>query len=577
VDVSQSGGAFQRYVLERENPKKIENSIENFLSLHLARAFAYCMFHFEKSTLPLSDTRSFDQLILDYISNSEFLLPFYDFEDSSEGIKRRIESYQNPYLTRKNLKTILLKQYSLADIKEIPAKTGENINSLEDNKTFTVTTGHQLVLCGGPLYVFYKIISVINLCKNLSAEFPEYHFVPVYWMATEDHDIAEIDHISLNGVTVKWVSDYKGMAGKMPMTGVDDFLNEIFASAHSSDNTDKLISLLRSCYASSSNLADATRKFINALFGKYGVVIVDGNDKVFKENFKNVFEDELLNSSSFKIVNETSMQLSNKYSPRVNPREVNLFYTGDGFRERIIREKDKFLVNNTNISFGKSELRQELTEHPDRFSPNVLLRPLFQESILPNVAYAGGPAEISYWLQLKNLFHHFNIPMPVLILRCTGMIVEEHLAAKMNRLKLSIENIFSSTDELLRDFITGENHFSFESVREIISAQFDIISHDAANADTTLKPTVEAERQKFIASLKVLEDKIIRAKKKKNETEVNQIRKIKEKLFPGNSLQERIDTFIPYYLKWGESFIDSLISVLDPMDKSFSVLEEKKN
>jgi bacillithiol biosynthesis cysteine-adding enzyme BshC len=535
------------------------------------------MHSFTKDVVSFGDTNSFDRLILDYLNNDPFLRKFYAFENSIDGILQRIKSYENSRLDRNLLKSVIYDQYTSSAIK-ISEKVSKNIKSLTEATTFTVTTGHQLNVVGGPLYVIYKLVSTICLAENLKKLLPEYNFVPVYWMATEDHDISEITNINLYGRGFNWNSSWKGASGKMPLNGLEEFLNELKNVFGNSIYAEELLSKINSAYLESANLAEATRKWIDSLLGKYGLLILDGNDRSFKKNFSDVIKDEVLKQSSSTIINETTAELGQKYHPQVNPREINLFYLGENFRERITRDEQEYQIINTDLRFTNDEIINKIEEAPENFSPNVVLRPLFQESILPDIAFVGGPAEISYWLELKNLFDYHKIPMPVLIHRCSVLLIEKNIAGKLKKLSIKNPDVFLPVDVLIKNYLHRTDHEQpeFENVTATITGEFKKLKNAVSLVDVTLKAAVEAESIKVTSSLQTLEEKIIRSLKKKNETEVNQIRNIKEKLFPGNKLQERQNSILQYYLQWGDQFIETLMKNFNPLEKQFIILEEKE-
>ncbi len=475
------------------------------------------MHPFTRILIPFEKTNSFDKLIIDYLKDDDFLKSFYHFEDSVEGIKSSIDSYQNHRLNRGNLKEVLLKQYNSYGIKEIPQKVQENILSLLKPDTFTVTTGHQLNLFSGPLYVIYKLISTINLAQKLNSIFPKNHFVPVFWMATEDHDINEISSFNLYGKNYKWENQWKGIAGNMPVSGIEILINELKIVFGNSAFAEELLSLMSSSYLESKSLGEATRKWINKLFGNSGLVVIDGNEAEFKKTIHDILNEELINKSSSGIINKSAEKLEKKYHSQAKPREINLFYIGENFRERLVKENDSIRVLNTDIIFSMDEIKEELTLHPERFSPNVVLRPLYQESILPNIVFVGGPSEISYWLELKELFEFHNVPMPVLFLRSSSLILDKSLVNKLDKLSIQKTELFLPVDELIKTYIQNKekDQPAFKEVISIITDEFAKLSNSISQVDITLGPAVESESLKVLASLRMLEDKILRTLKRK--------------------------------------------------------------
>jgi bacillithiol biosynthesis cysteine-adding enzyme BshC len=449
--------------------------------------------------VPFEKTESYDKLIIDYLKNDEFLIKFFDFDDSPEGIKLRIDTYQNPRLDRELLKNTLINQYAQSGIQEVSEKVKKNLQSLSFHNTFTITTGHQLNILGGPLYVLYKIITVINTSEQLSKLFPDYNFVPVFWMATEDHDIEEISSLSLFGKKYKWESSWNGLSGKMPTKGLEILINEITQTFGNTVFGEKLDQIIKDSYLSSLTLAEATRKWVDAFMGMYGLIIVDGNEPALKRRIKDIIEEEILHQSSSKIINNTILSLEEKYHVQARPREINLFYTGDDFRERIVKDGENVKVLNKDIVFTHESIVQEIEKSTERFSPNVLLRPLYQESVLPNIAYIGGPAEVAYWLELKDVFNHFKVPMPVVLLRSCAAILEKNILDKIEKYSISDKDLFLPADDWIRKFIENkkEDHFPIEKVSLQISGEFEMLGAQISKMDPSLSPFIEAENVIF--------------------------------------------------------------------------------
>ncbi len=228
--------------------------------------------------------------------------------------------------------------------------TSGNIQLLKDANTFTITTGHQLNLFTGPLYFIYKIASTINLCKQLKNEFPDHNFVPIYWMATEDHDFEEINYFNFKGKKVKWNKESFGPVGRLSTEGLQEVFELFSDELGIGSNADYLRNLFIKSYLEHEHLADATRFLANELFKTEGLVIVDGDSKPLKKLFIPYVKKELLEQNSLKNVMETNEQLKD-YFVQVNPREINLFYIEDNLRERIIFEDNKFKINNTKYLF----------------------------------------------------------------------------------------------------------------------------------------------------------------------------------------------------------------------------------
>ncbi len=530
---------------------------------------------FQKQTIPLHTTGLFSSLFSDYVSQSEKVKPFYDDHFHKQHFSSYLEKNKFDYVNRTALMSALQKQSTL--VSNTSASTKTNIALLEKPTTYTVTTGHQLCLFTGPLYFIYKIASTINLCKSLKTNFPGKDFVPVYWMASEDHDFEEINHAFAFGKKVVWNSAQKGSVGEFSTEGLQEVIAELKIILGDNEKSNELIELFEKAYIHHSNLADATRYMVNALFGEYGIVILDGNDADLKELFKEEFKKDIFENSPFKLVNETITELKRDYSAQVNPREINIFYKEKGLRERIEKQENNYVVLNTGIKFTEKELNHIIETTPEKLSPNVVLRPLYQQKILPNIAYVGGPGEIAYWLEYKTLFDTFKLHLPVLMPRNFVLLLDKGTQTKIQKLNLTIEDVFRDGDELVKAFIKAQHDdINLEEAKKQLTSVYASVLETVSGIDKTLAGTTEAEKQKSINGLATIEQKINKALKQKSETDINQIWSVKEKLFPKNTPQERYDNFSMYYSKFGKEFITNVMKELtyDLENFGYTVLKE---
>jgi bacillithiol biosynthesis cysteine-adding enzyme BshC len=532
----------------------------------------------QKSFLEFSKTGILPALTSDYLDNEKSLTEFYNLRPEISSFEKAIEQKQKENTDRKLLAEALNEQYKniFSEDFEFNSKVKTNIDSLLSENTFTVTTGHQLSLFTGPLYYIYKIISTINLSEKLKQQYPKYNFVPVYWMASEDHDFEEINHIHLFGKKIVWNQNQKGASGKISTDSIKPVLEELKSLSGVNENSTKLFSLFEKAYLENNNLADATRTLVHSLFSKYGLVILDGDDKKLKTSFSEIMEDDLKNNSAFKNITETIQKLDKKYKLQVNPREINLFYLSSGMRERIVYESSKFKVQSSDITFSENEIKDELKNHPENFSPNVVLRPLYQEKILPNLAYVGGPGEINYWLEYKTMFDFYKINFPVLILRNSVLLTDATMTSKMNKLDVTVADLMQPEDTMIKNYISKKSGASISLQKEVNEVEniFENIKQKADQHDPPLLASIEGEKHKVLNSLKNLETKLTRAEKKKEEININQLKKLREKILPANSFQERYENVIPFYLKYGDDFFKSLKENLDPFDFRLVVLED---
>ena len=480
-----------------------------------------------------------------------------------------------PARSRAALVSSLKLQYKDIEASEAIA---QNIESLKLENTFTVTTGHQLNIFTGPLYFLYKIISAINLCTELKASYPDHHFVPIYWMASEDHDFEEINYFNFKGKKIQWTRPASGAVGRLDLQGMDK-VYEVFANQlDHTQNAEDLKRWFKKAYLEHQNLTDAMRYLVNELFGNYGLVILDGNDKNLKSLFVPYLEDELVNQTSFKLVSKTNRQLdglNSNYKIQVNPREINLFYLTEDLRERIVERDGTFSVYGTKISWNKEELLKELYEFPERFSPNVILRPLYQEVILPNLCYIGGGGELAYWLQLKSNFEVHQVLFPILLLRNSAVLVDKKQDEKLQKLNLSVQDLFLKQNDLITKITKqiSEIAIDFTPQKNHLKQQFKDLYKLAEKTDKSFLGAVAAQERKQIKGLEHLEKRLLKAQKRKLNGVIERVVELQNELFPNQSLQERTANFSEFYLKYGDSLIPKLMENLDPLKAEFSVLK----
>lgn len=524
--------------------------------------------------IPFSKTGYFSKTMIDYLNQEESIRSFYNNFPDIDGFAKQIDEKKNTFSVhpRKVLTEVLKDQYVKFQTSEA---TFNNIESLLNNSTFTVTTGHQLNLFTGPLYFLYKIISTINLCEELSSKFPENNFVPIYWMATEDHDFDEINFFNFKGTKVVWNSNESGAVGRYSTDGLEEIYEEFAKHLGSSKSADYIKYLFKKGYTEHTNLSEATRYVANELFGKFGLVILDADNNRLKQLFTPFVKNELLNQISFLKVSETINEFQNNYKVQVNPREINLFYLTDTNRERIVIEDNLYKVNNTQLAWTKEEVLKQLEDFPERFSPNVIMRPLFQEVILPNLAYVGGGGELAYWLELKKYFDTEKVPFPILFLRNSVLVISKKQSKKLNNLSISREEIFLNQNDLLAKKVqeNSDIKFSFQDAEEILNQQFLELRRVAEKTDASFIGAVDAQYKKQIKGLQNLQKRLLKAKKRNHSDLVERIIKIQNQLFPNQSLEERYRNFSELYLEFGEHFIPTLKKSLKPLQLEFTILE----
>ncbi|SFT06814.1 bacillithiol biosynthesis cysteine-adding enzyme BshC [Zhouia amylolytica] len=525
--------------------------------------------------ISFKDTGYFSNLILDYLEQKQEVKHLYNRYPELENFKKQIEEKQSEYNEehRKILVDSLRAQYHGIEVSEA---TDANLNSLAQTKTFTITTGHQLNLFTGPLYFLYKIISTVNLTKKLKASYPDCNFVPVYWMATEDHDFEEINFFNFKGKKFQWNKEVSGAVGALSTEGLQEVFDLLNLELGVGSDADELRRLFQEAYLKHDTLDAATRFLANEIFGAYGLVIVDGNDRGLKRLFSPYVADELLHQHSYNAVVDVVEDLSSRgYGVQVNPREINLFYLKEGLRERIVKTDDGFVVNDTELKFSKTEILKELHDYPERFSPNVLLRPLYQEVILPNLCYIGGGGELAYWLQLKSFFNKVGVVFPTLLLRNSALLVSGKEDDKLKRLEISYPLLFLKRHSFINRRVReiSDIDINFDPQRAHLKNQFEGMYALAEKTDETFLNAVKAQEVKQLKGLDKLEKRLLKAQKRKLSDEVSRMTAIQETLFPNGNLQERTKNFSEFYAENGKALIRELFEDLDPLKEAFLIVK----
>lgn len=532
-------------------------------------------------TLPYAATGAFSGLLTDYIARSSALTPFYHRFPELAAFQAQMKEKEAAYppAARQRLVADLRAQYAELG-GEIPLAVAANLDLLARDTTFTITTGHQLNLFTGPLYSVYKIVTAIKLSQELKAAYPAYDFVPVYWLATEDHDFAEINHFQLFGKTYSWAGPSSaaglgGPVGRLPLAG---FEQELLSQL-----PPEVPAAFRDAYTQSATLSEATRRLATSLFGAHGLVCIDADRPALKQALKPLVEKELREHFSNQAVQATNGRLAAAgYKPQVYSRPLNLFFiTDEGKRERL--EPDaapgadctQVTVRGTARCHSQAELLALAAAEPERFSPNVVLRPVYQEILLPNLAYIGGGAEVAYWFQLKDVFAALGVPYPLVLPRNSALYLSRANAGKLAKLGLSTFDIFKPLAELKKQVgaALGQEETSLAAQQQVLAATFQQVQELAQRLDPTLVKTVAAEAQKAAGSLAGLEKRLSRAAEAKHETAYAQLTALKDKLFPEGGLQERTDNVLSILIN-NPGFIAQLLACLEPLKLEFAVVRE---
>jgi bacillithiol biosynthesis cysteine-adding enzyme BshC len=530
------------------------------------------MIDFDCYSVHYEQTGFFSNLVNDYLSHSSNLSEFYTHQPTIDGIKASIQARQSFNTPRELLIECLEEQYQGIEQSE---KLVMHLKQLSANNTFSITTAHQPNIFTGPLYFIYKILHAVKLANHLSDAFPEYNFVPVYYMGSEDADLDELGQINLAGQHLVWNTKQTGAVGRMKVDQhylklIDTIEGQIGVLEYGPS----LIQLFKETYTLGKTIQQATLELVNHLFAEFGVVVLIPDSAKLKSAYHSVVKKELVERFSHLLVTETITSLKDKYRVQTAGREINLFYLFEQNRVRIELENNFYQVKELGISFTQTEILEELEKYPERFSANVILRGGFQETVLPNVAFIGGGGELAYWMELKKVFAEVEIPYPVLVLRNSFLLVKASQFKKIEQLGFSSVDIFQNEFDLLNQLVKKESTSNWDISDEIkaIRDLYKQLQQKASSIDTTLNDHVISLEIKTDKKLVELEKKMLRAERNKFDASKRQIGFIKTELFPNDSLQERVYNFSDYYSRMGRAFMQLIYDASPSLEMQFTIV-----
>jgi bacillithiol biosynthesis cysteine-adding enzyme BshC len=505
--------------------------------------------------------------------NQEQVLPFIGQPFSLENYTKQIVQKEGNYSkeNRTRLVQVLNVIYAQTTTSDLQQK---NLRLLENTSTFTITTGHQLSIFTGPIYFIYKILHVIRSTEELNRLYPENHFVPVFWMASEDHDFEEIQSVEVFNSQMKWSSDQKGPVGRFKLDGLDALKEEIAGFFENQPESE--IQAIFDAY-DGANLGEATFNLVNKLFADYGLIVVDGDQSELKKAMIPLVEKEIKEQFSFHAVQKTNEKIQKEgLKLQVNAREINLFYIEDQIRERILQLEDGFFIEGKG-KFSLDELTQLLHTKPACFSPNVILRPVYQELILPNLCYVGGVGEISYWLQLKGVFDALELTFPMIQVRSSLLWIDTVTSKRIEKAEMVLEDLFKDSSDAKKQYL-AENA-SHEIDFEKMDGHFEelrITFLDKIEAiDPNLDKYARAETVKMQKQLDAIKDKLTRSVKQRHDAGLKAIDQIFDKLYPNGGMQERTLNLISMCADGKvKAKINQLHSFIDPFDPDFVIIRE---
>ncbi len=524
--------------------------------------------HIDFESIPQFSSRD-----IAYQNNPEAFKDFLFETPTLQNFKFKIEDRLKYPVDRALLCNVLNEQYNTLSLTE---KQNENLERLKDSNCFTVCTAHQLSLLTGPLYYPVKILSAIVLTEQLQEAYPNYTFIPFFVHGSEDHDFEEIAHCSIFNKDIEWQNEEPGAVGRMSLDKFEEVLAELKGILGSKPKAIEWYSLIESIFNQSNSYSEFCFRFVHELFKNYGLLQLNMDNEQTKMAFKEIFQKEIKEQFSFHLVNQQISTLENLgYKAQATPRECNLFRITNERRERIAKVDDHhFELTQTNKVLEKGELLALIDKVPHEFSPNVILRPLYQELILPNLAYVGGGGELAYWIERKLQFKEANISFPLLIRRDSIGIIAQRKLDQWHAMGLELSQLFADIDLSLNSF--AKSNFSIpkeiEETKIAVMDQYKKLESGLSKLDKGLGKSALTELQKTLKGIENLEGKAIRNLKAKNESSINRIRKIASIVQPSNGLQERKTNFLQFALDPETDFLDAIKTHINPLDKKFKLI-----
>ena len=515
-------------------------------------------------------------LYQDYIYRYREVSEFYNGDFRDENAYQRVnERVLSRRLPRRQLAEILKEQNQSYGCGK---KTLENIDALMGDDACAVVTGQQVGLFSGPLYTIYKSLTAILLSEHLKQNLRG-RVVPVFWLASDDHDFAEINHMVLLNKKNQIekicyqpeVTSDKVPAAKIFFTSeIQSCIQRLEELTHDSEFKQEVLAHLSEAYQQGRTFPEAFAIWMTRLFKSYGLVFMDATHPGLKDLGKKVFWQEIAESSpSTQLGLEASERLSRAgYGAQVQLHEgvLNLFM-GEQERKAIQIRGSDFIVKNTRLIYEKNDILDLVEKEPQVFSPNVLLRSLYQDTLLPTVAYVGGPSEIAYFAQMKGIYEKFGLPMPVIYPRKTVTLVENTIANLCNRYELHVQDVWKKGDLIFNEAARKQIPDSFQEViqdtAEHLKKNLAFLKQDMTALDPTLGKIADASFWKIDGQLKFLERKVVQASKKRNAVATRQLQKVKNNLYPAGRLQERVFNITPFLMKYSHSFIGDLYRTID--------------
>ncbi len=517
----------------------------------------------------------FSDLFKTYLSNFDKLSDFYATNPFDEqAISQKINQYEFSG-DREQTADILS---SFNDQFDIHKAAKNNLQRLNDERSLVIVTGQQLGVYGGPLYTIFKTVSTIHLARQIERKFDR-PVIPVFWLADEDHDYEEVRSLSVLKnekvleVTLPSKENHLSTVAEMAITDeIEQLRSDLKSSLYDTDFSDELWSILEASYKSGQTFLQAFGQLIATLFSKHGLVLAGSNNPKVKQATGKFLSKSIAQADDIRAELEAQTdRISEQYHQQVTLYDSNLFYLdGEAGRTKIARNGDGWKTD-SGIKWKTDQLVDAINEEPQKFSPNVLLRPILQDALLPTLGYVAGPGETAYYGQMKNMYSCFDLEMPIIFPRLSATLIEPAIDRIINELPFQFHEFENRIEDLESAYVDRTEQRDIETIFDDWKQKVEKLAEPKTNEIADVDPTLEGAAGKATAvyfnELDKLKGKVYRAVKRQDETQLKRIRRIKANLFPDGSLQEREIASIFYMNKYGVDIWDKLLEALDEQEQ----------
>ncbi|NNF02972.1 MAG: bacillithiol biosynthesis cysteine-adding enzyme BshC [Rhodothermales bacterium] len=533
--------------------------------------------------IPFSSFESFSRLFRDYTGSFDSLAGFFAWDyRSDDDLRSAAKEAASAPRNRSVLCAAVRRQAERFGIAE---ESDQLITRLEDENAVAVVTGQQLGLFGGPMYTLYKTLTAVRLADRIT-KLTDRPAVPVFWLEGEDHDFAEVASLALldrdEPVRVRYErpgsDEIRTAVGRLELDeSVRDAVDRISGILPDSEFSPELIEVLRSAYRPGRGMMEAFVEVVSAWIGPGKVLFLSPDDTEIKRLARDVFLREIEDhEESARRLADVSRRLEESYHAQVTSTHVNLFIHGDERRAVEVRGNG-FGLHGSDRTMSQEELVALVDDDPDALSPNVVLRPLMQDAVLPTAAYVAGPGEVAYFAQFKPLYEWAGIPMPVIYPRASVTLLERRIGKVLDEHELNVSDFDDQVERLFRRVVVDEMDVDLEEQFKTHSSAI----HEAVNGikpvieevDRSLVRSAEATRAAFMKEWSKLKDKVVRAEKDRHDIVREQLERAAASLFPFGTLQERVLSPLFFMSKYGPDLAERILSEIDLDTREHQVID----